>query len=106
MRSTHCSPGAAGVAAACALVLCAQRPAAGSQPPADPPQLQPTVHAAVPENVDDYWFAPRPADAAAARNTALSAAAVATAAGHSATPLASAPPAVARAAALQPYPSL
>src|SRR5258708_3837157 len=103
MRSTHRFPRAAGVAAVCALVLCAQWPVAGSQPPADSPQLQPTVHAAVPETVDDYWFAPRPADAAAARNTALSAAAVAYAAGNYATALTSARQAVAAGGPLEPY---
>jgi peptidoglycan lytic transglycosylase len=103
-RSTRFAP-ATGVAVALALVLCAQRPAAGSQsqPPADSPQLQPTVHAAVPENVDDYWFAPRPADAAAARTGALSAAALAYAAGNYTAALTSARQAVAAGGPLEPY---
>jgi len=37
--------------------------ASWQQAPAPPEaQLQPTIHAALPKNVDDYWFAPRPAD--------------------------------------------
>ena len=45
-----------------ALALVCAPAALSGQAPAEPPQLQPTIHAAVPENVDDFWFAPRPAD--------------------------------------------
>src|SRR5258708_29522783 len=95
--STRFAP-ATGLVVALAILLCAQGPVAGSQSqaPIEPPRLQPTIHPAVPENVDDYWLAPRPADVAAARNTtALSAAALAYPAGNYPAPLASARPAVA-----------
>jgi soluble lytic murein transglycosylase len=43
-----------------------QLPESGSQQPAAPAQslpeaeqLKPTIHAALPQNIDDYWFAPR-----------------------------------------------
>ena len=39
------------------------------QPPPETP-LHPTIHAPLPQNVEDYWFAPRPADLSAARNPA------------------------------------
>ena len=56
---------------------------AAAQAPAEPPQLQPTIHAAVPEIVDDYWFAPRPADESRGRaERALADAAAAYAAGN------------------------
>ena len=72
---------AAGTAVLLALV--SHPRTAAAQAAAEPPQLQPTIHAAVPENLDDYWFAPRPADkAAAARNGALADAAAAYAAGN------------------------
>src|SRR6266511_3307672 len=75
--------GPVGAIAAIAVILCARGPVSGRQASPDaPPQLQPTIHAAVPENVDDYWFAPRPAAVAAAGNTALAGAAVAYAAGN------------------------
>jgi soluble lytic murein transglycosylase len=65
------------------LALVSNPPAAAGQAAADPPQLQPTIHAAIPENLDDYWFAPRPAErAAAARNATLADAAAAYAAGN------------------------
>jgi hypothetical protein len=50
-------------------------------PPADTP-LRPTVHATLPQNIDDYWFAPRAADRSAARNQKLTDAAAAYAAGN------------------------
>jgi soluble lytic murein transglycosylase len=50
-------------------------------PPPDDAQLQPTIHAALPENADDYWFAPRPADSTA-RLPTLTDAAAAYAAGN------------------------
>lgn len=67
------------------------------QAPAEPPPqpqplqpLQPTIHAALPQNVEDYWFAPRPSDLAAARNAPLASAASAYAAGNYAGALTSA----------------
>ena len=72
-----------------------------SPPPS--PQLQPTIHAALPKNIDDYWFAPRPAERSAARGHALGAAAAAYAAGDYAAALASARRAVAAGGALEPY---
>ncbi|HYT66727.1 MAG TPA: transglycosylase SLT domain-containing protein [Vicinamibacterales bacterium] len=50
------------------------------QPPPETP-LQPTIHAALPQNIEDYWFAPRPSDVTA-RNPALADAAAAYAAGN------------------------
>jgi soluble lytic murein transglycosylase len=76
------------------------------QAPAEPPQLQPTVHAAVPENIDDYWYAPRPADRVAARNPSLTDAALAYAAGNYAASLASARQAVAVRGPLEAYAQL
>src|SRR6266545_2842305 len=93
--STRIAP-AVGAAVALLVVVCAQGPVAGSQAPGDaPPQLQPTIHPAVPENVDDFWFAPRPAAVAAAGNTALGDAAAAYATGNFPAALASARRAVA-----------
>jgi soluble lytic murein transglycosylase len=109
---------AAGVAVALALVLCAQGPLAGQGPDAgqgpaagsqgqaavEPnPQLLPTVHAPVPENVDDFWFAPRPAAIAGAGTTALAAAAAAYAAGNHPAVLTSARQAVPAGGPLEPY---
>lgn len=59
--------------------------AAGSwQTQAPPPEvpLQPTIHAALPQNVDDYWFAPRSIDFASAARPVLADAAAAYAAGN------------------------
>ena len=56
--------------------------ATGQTPPPPETPLAPTVHAALPQNVDDYWFAPRPADFAVARNRALADAAAAYGAGN------------------------
>jgi soluble lytic murein transglycosylase len=70
--------------------------------PSAPQQLQPTIHAALPRNVDDYWFAPRPGERSAARG-ALSDAASAYAAGNYAAALSSARQALAAAGPLQSY---
>ena len=69
---------AAGAAVALAMACGPWRLAA--QTPTDPRPLQPTVHAAVPESLDDYWFAPGPA--ATNRNGPLADAALAYAAGN------------------------
>src|SRR4051812_27674960 len=79
-----------------------QTPSTAQAPPPDTP-LQPTLHAALPQNVEDYWFAPRPADTAAARNPALAAAATAYAAGNYSSALASARQALAAGGPLQIY---
>jgi soluble lytic murein transglycosylase len=95
-----------GVAVALTLVLCTQGPLAGSQgqAPGDSiPQLQPTIHPSIPENVDDYWFVPRPAAVAAVGNTPLADAALAYAAGNYTSALASARQSVAAGGPLQPY---
>ena len=59
------------------------------QPPPETP-LQPTVHAQLPQNVEDYWLAPRPSDVSAARNPALAEAAWAYASGNYSSALSSA----------------
>jgi soluble lytic murein transglycosylase len=73
-----------------------QLPAAGSQPPgADGQQaptpvpqlpesepLRPTIHAALPQNLEDYWFAPRPSERTAARRSTLAEGAAAYTAGN------------------------
>jgi len=66
------------------------------------PQLQPTIHAALPKNVDDYWFAPRSV-ATGARRGALTDAAAAYAAGNYAAALSSARQAVAAGGPLETY---
>lgn len=76
--------------------------APAQQPPADVP-LQATIHAALPQNVDDYWFAPRTADLAAVRGSALSAAASAYAVGNYASALSSARQALAAGGPLEIY---
>ncbi len=58
-----------------------QLPAVGALPP-DAEKLRPTVHAALPQNAADYWFAPRASDRAAARNLQLVDMAAAYAAGN------------------------
>jgi len=94
-----------------------QLPASGSQPPAEgsqqPPaqipdqeQLRPTVHAALPQNIDDYWFAPRAAERAAPKTPALAEAAAAYASGNFAASLAYARQAVAAGGPLLPYAQL
>ena len=97
----------AAVAVAVALVFGARGPVRGQAPPdAASPQLQPTIHAPVPENVDDYWFAPRPADVGAARNAALADAAIAYGAGNYTGALSAARLAVAVRGPLEPYAQL
>ena len=51
------------------------------QLPAEPEPLKPTIHSALPQNVDDYWFAPARGERAV-RNVALTDAAAAYAAGN------------------------
>jgi peptidoglycan lytic transglycosylase len=82
-----------------------QLPASGSQLP-DQEQLRPTVHAALPQNVDDYWFAPRAADRAAPKNPALAETAAAYASGNYAASLTYARQAVAAGGPLLPYAQL
>ena len=77
-----------------------QAPAAAAPPQ---PQLQPTIHAPIPENVDDFWFAPRPGGAGAARNASLADAAIAYGAGNYAGALTAARQAVAAGGPLEPY---
>jgi soluble lytic murein transglycosylase len=106
---------AAGTALTVAAVLGAHGAVSGQAPagqapaesaPVQTPPLQPTLHAAVPENLDDYWFAPRPIDAAAPKNTALADAASAYGAGNYAGSLTAARQAVAAAGPLEPYAQL
>jgi len=86
-------------------------PSAGGQqiPPVAPTlppgaeQLRPTVHAALPQNIDDYWFAPRKSDRAAARGVALVDASAAYVAGNYAASLSRAQQAVAAGGPLEAY---
>ena len=71
-------------------------------PPPEAP-LRPTVHAALPQNIDDFWFAPRRSDIAAARNSVLADAAAAYAAGNYTASLSSARQAVAAGGPLDVY---
>jgi soluble lytic murein transglycosylase len=74
------------------------------QPPREPQQqLQPTVHVALPQNVEDYWFAPRASDRTAAKKSALADAAAAYAAGNYLSALMSAQQARAAGGALESY---
>jgi peptidoglycan lytic transglycosylase len=87
-----------------------QQPASGAQPPAAVPlpeleQLKPTVHAALPQNIDDYWFAPRAVDRAM-RIGPLAQAAGAYGAGNYAASAAYARQAVAAGGPLLPYAQL
>lgn len=71
------------------LAFAAWQAPAPSPPPApaqNEVQLQPTIHAALPQNAEDYWFAPRPADSTA-RLPTLTDAAAAYAAGNYASSL-------------------
>ena len=81
--------------------------AAAWQMPAQPPPpetpLQPTIHAPLPQNVEDYWFAPRPSDAAAARTPALALAASAYTSGNYPSSLSSARQAQAAGGPLEIY---
>ena len=90
-----------------------QSPATGSQatapsaPPPDQEQLRPTVHAALPQNIDDYWFAPRASDrAATTRSSALADAAAAFASESYAVAITNARQAAAAGGPLQPYAQL
>ena len=65
------------------------KPDAGNTPPQagaaalpEPEPLKPTVHAALPQNIDDYWFAPRTSERTAVKSTALAEAAAAYSAGN------------------------
>jgi len=90
-----------------------QLTASGSQPPAaqtpqqlpELEQLKPTAHAALPQNIDDYWFAPRAAERAA-RSGILAQAAEAYASGNYAASLTYARQAVAAGGPLLPYAQL
>src|SRR5690349_18341036 len=64
----------------------AQVPTTVPQLPAEPEPLRPTLHSALPQNVDDYWFAPAKGERAP-RATALTDAAAAYAAGNYASAL-------------------
>jgi hypothetical protein len=74
-----------------------------AQSPPPEPLLQPTVHAPLPQNVEDYWFAPRPTDVSAARNPALAEAASAYASGNYSSALSSARQAQAAGGPLEVY---
>jgi len=74
-----------------------------AQPQAPETPLRPTVHVALPQNVEDYWFAPRPGDPAALRNSRLTDAAAAYAAGNYPAALASARQALAAGGPLEIY---
>ena len=76
--------------------------APAQSPPAETP-LRPTVHAALPQNIDDYWFAPRAADRGAARNLKLADAASQYAAGNYPAALVSARQALAAGGPLEIY---
>jgi peptidoglycan lytic transglycosylase len=80
-----------------------QQAPAAPVPQVPPAQLQPTIHAALPRNVDDYWFAPRAAERANRRDTALTDAAAAYAAGNFAGALSSARRALAAGGPLESY---
>ena len=87
-----------------------QQPASGSQPAGavqlpELEQLKPTVHAALPQNIDDYWFAPRAADRAM-KTGPLAEAAAAYGAGNYAASAAYARQAVAAGGPLVPYAQL
>jgi soluble lytic murein transglycosylase len=85
----------------------AQAPAAPpqqAQPSAPPEQLLlPTVHAAVPQNVDDFWLVPSPSERGARHGTSLAAAATAYAAGNYAAALTAAERAYAEGGPLGDY---
>ena len=81
---------------------------AGGQVPQQLPeleQLKPTVHAALPQNIDDFWFAPRAAERGT-RSGILAQAAEAYASGNYAASLAYARQAVAAGGPLLPYAQL
>jgi soluble lytic murein transglycosylase len=74
----------------------------GQAPPPETP-LQPTVHVALPQNIDDYWFAPRPGDVPPSGAAALADAATAYTAGNYAKALSSARQAAAAGGPLESY---
>jgi soluble lytic murein transglycosylase len=83
-----------------------QAPAAGTPPVAQLPEsepLRPTVHAALPQNIADYWFAPRAAERVSARGGTLAEAASALSAGNYAATANYARQAMAAAGPLQDY---
>ena len=71
-------------------------------PPADAP-LRATVHAALPRNIDDYWFAPRSSDREAVKGSKLADAAAAYASGNYPAALSSARLALAAGGPLEVY---
>ncbi|HEY2432183.1 MAG TPA: transglycosylase SLT domain-containing protein [Vicinamibacterales bacterium] len=86
----------------------AQAPPASPQPAPAPEQqeaepLRPTVHAALPQNIDDYWFAPRAVERASVKGTPLAEAATAYAAGNYAPAASYARQALAAGGPLQDY---
>ena len=76
--------------------------APAQSPPAETP-LRPTVHAALPQNVADYWFAPRAADRGSVRSQKLADAATAYATGDYGAALLSARQALAAGGPLEIY---
>ena len=80
----------------------AQSPATVPQLPAEPEPLRPTLHTALPQNIEDYWFAPAKGERAT-RMTALTDAAAAYAAGSYASALAHARTALGTAGDLDVY---
>ncbi|MEO6238878.1 MAG: transglycosylase SLT domain-containing protein [Vicinamibacterales bacterium] len=78
----HCSPGRRARGAALALALSLVALPSGAQTPVDPLSLQQTIHAAVPESLDEYWFAPGPRTTAPDRSGPLADAALAYTAGN------------------------
>src|SRR5262245_23330103 len=96
LRTIACAAACAGVLAVSlqSAVPSSQSAVPGSQSPAaaaplpEQEQLRPTVHAALPKNIEDYWFAPRDAERAAGKNTALAEAAEAYASANYAASLA------------------
>jgi soluble lytic murein transglycosylase len=80
----------------------AQAPTTVSPLPAEPEPLRPTLHTALPQNIDDYWFAPAKAERAP-RATALTDAAASYAAGSYASALTHARAATGSAGELDAY---
>ena len=78
-------------------------PTVPQQSPEPQQQLQPTVHVALPQNAEDYWFAPRASDRAPAKSSALANAATAYASGNYLSALMSAQQARAATGPLEAY---
>ena len=75
-----------------------------TQPPPPPETpLSPTIHVALPTNVEDYWFAPRTSDGPSARTGAVADAAASFAAGNYSAAAASARQGIAAGGPLAPY---